>query len=214
MLTGRAAGFVAPIERAAAPTTELVLVYGSTEAEPIAHIAAGTLADADREAMRTGAGLLVGPPSPGVRVRIIDDEIVVTGDHVNKGYLDPADDATTKLTLDGETWHRTGDAGRLDTQGRLWLLGRLSARCGPIFPFAAETAARSWPGVRQAALVRMGERAVLAIAGDDGQQGVWVAEARRLGEVTVVPVGEIPLDRRHRSKVDDAALRRLCAGRG
>ncbi len=34
--------------------------------------------------------------------RILDDEIVVTGDHVNKGYLDPADDHPTKLALDGD----------------------------------------------------------------------------------------------------------------
>ena len=65
----------------------------------------------DWRAMRGGGGLLAGRPVPDIRLRSCDDEIVVTGDHVNKGYLDRADDRTTKLAIDGTIWHRTGDAG-------------------------------------------------------------------------------------------------------
>ena len=37
-------------------------------------------------------------------------------------------DEETKITVGEHVWHRTGDAGYLDAQGRLWLLGRCSAK--------------------------------------------------------------------------------------
>ena len=62
-------------------------VYGSTEAEPIAHA----------QTTEQGYGLFVGRPVDAVRLRIVDTEIQVSGDHVNTGYLDPARDAETKV---------------------------------------------------------------------------------------------------------------------
>ena len=55
-------------------------------------------------------------------------EIVVSGPHVLKGYLRGEGDRETKFKVDGETWHRTGDAGCVDQEGSLWLLGRCAAR--------------------------------------------------------------------------------------
>lgn len=63
-------------------------------------------------------------------------------------------------------WHRTGDAGRVDERGGLWLLGRLERRAGGWFPFQVEVAARAWRGVVQAALVNLDGRAYLVLAGD------------------------------------------------
>lgn len=190
-------------------TRDIVAVYGSTEAEPIAHQALDAIGAADWTRMREGGGLLAGRPIAGIRLELIDEEIAVTGDHVVKGYLDPADDAETKLRRDGAIWHRTGDAGRLDAEGRLWLLGRRSAKAGRLYPFMVETAARGWPGVRQAALIPASDPPTLAIAGDAARRPVWAACAAAFGDLRVVPVAAIPLDRRHRSKVDYAALRRL-----
>ena len=113
--------------------------------------------------MDDAAGLLAGLPIAQIKLRLMDDEIVFTGDHVKKGCLDAAQDASNKISIDGEIWHRAGDAGRIDAQGRLWLLGRQSARIGTLYPFAVETTAMSWPGVRRAALVDAGGSAVLAI---------------------------------------------------
>jgi len=63
-------------------------VYGSTEAEPIAHLHATAITEADHDHMRNGAGLLVGHPTETTQVRVIMHEIQVAGDHVNRGYLD------------------------------------------------------------------------------------------------------------------------------
>lgn len=210
LFTGGGPVFPDLLERLAArlPATDIVSVYGSTEAEPIAHLHIGEIAAADWQAMKSGAGLLAGKPVPEVRLTIRADEIVVTGDHVNKGYLDPADDASTKLRLDGETWHRTGDSGRLDEAGRLWLGGRLDGRAGGFFPFGVEAASRFWPGVRRSALLELDGVAILAIEGDAHEAPAWRSAARRLGEIEVVPLPAIPLDRRHRSKVDYPALHR------
>lgn len=187
--------------------TEIVSVYGSTEAEPISHQRLSEISPADWQMMRGGGGLLAGRPIPEADVRILHEEIVVTGDHVNKGYLDEADDRDTKFELDGAIWHRTGDAGRLDAGGRLWLLGRRDGVAGGHFPFATEAAARYWPGVRQAALTTMNGKAVLAIAGDPALHAQWQENASRLGDIRVVGVRAIPLDRRHGSKVDYPRLR-------
>src|SRR6185503_6208024 len=127
----------------AAPKAAIHAVYGSTEAEPIAHIELKEIATADWEAMANGLGLLAGIPIPEIEVELRDHEVFVAGEHVNQGYLDPADDVSTKSRRDGRLWHRTGDAARIDEQGRLWLLGRREAAAGGLFPFAIETAALS-----------------------------------------------------------------------
>jgi acyl-CoA synthetase (AMP-forming)/AMP-acid ligase II len=74
----------------------------------------------------------VGFPFPGTRVRIVDEdgrtvpngeagEIVVKSDSSFRGYLD--DPVATEATLrDG--WCRTGDVGRLDERGLLYLVDR------------------------------------------------------------------------------------------
>lgn len=215
VFTGGGPVFPDVVDRLARPGLAVTCVYGSTEAEPIAHLRAVDISDADRAAMRDGAGLLAGDPVPQVRLRIVDDEVQVAGGHVNRGYLDPARDAETKVAEGDTVWHRTGDAGRLDDAGRLWLLGRTSAavrRDGrTIWPFAVETAARSWPGLRRAALAEAGGRLLLAVEGDTAHMADWRARAGVLGLDEVRAI-EIPLDRRHRSKVDYPALRRRLGG--
>lgn len=178
-------------------------VYGSTEAEPIAEVAVAAITPADFAAMDAGAGLLAGPPVSAARVRIVADEIQVAGDHVVQGYLDPARDAETKLRDgDGALWHRTGDAGYFDAAGRLWLLGRLGGKVGGLWPFAAEVAARGWPGVRRAALASRQGAPVLAVEGDSAHLPDWQARAAAIGITHVAVLPALPMDRRHGSKID------------
>ncbi len=195
---------------------ELACVYGSTEAEPIAHLDGARIADSDLARMLAGNGLLVGHPVPHVQVRIREDEIQVAGAHVNAGYLDPAQDAANKVHEGGVIWHRTGDAGRFDDAGRLWLLGRVGTQVSlggaSTFPFSIEVAAHSWAGVRQCALVAGSAGAILVIEGADHNAADWTQKARALGIDTVLPVAKIPVDRRHASKIDRAALAKRIAG--
>jgi olefin beta-lactone synthetase len=189
------------------PGIGLTIIYGSTEAEPISHVDAESLSEDDWRDAAHGGGLPVGHPVPQATVRIDAGEILVAGPHVNESYMAPTTDAGTKLRFGDRVFHRTGDAGRFDSSGRLWLLGRLTASREDIHPFAIETAARMLPGVRGAALVPVENRTLLFIEGPvAGLDRDFQARLETLSvEVRTIPA--IPLDRRHRSKPDYAALR-------
>ena len=138
--------------------------------------------------------------------------LLVAEDKLAKGE----GDAETKFRVDDRIWHRTGDSGYLDERGRLWLLGRASARIaddrGELYPFAVECAARQIPGVRRAALAHQAGRRILLLEPEAGAPPPDVTSVRsslawaQLDEVRVWR--EIPMDRRHNAKVDYAALKR------
>jgi len=220
-----------------APAAAVVAVYGSTEAEPIAEIPFSEVSADDLVRMQQGQGLLVGRPVAAVGLRILPDrlgeplgpldldafeamllppgspgEILVAGAHVLSGYLDGQGDAETKVRVGDAVWHRTGDLGRLDADGRLWLLGRCAAvvrdEAGVLFPFAVEVAAQQLPGIRRAALVA--GRRILAVEGSAEPELVRTQLAWA-GLERVVTLPRIPLDRRHNAKVDYQSLTALVA---
>jgi acyl-CoA synthetase (AMP-forming)/AMP-acid ligase II len=223
--------------KAKLPQGEVIAVYGSTEAEPIAHIAAADISAEDYQGMRDGGGLLAGAPVGDIDLAILPNrwgkplspftrqdfetaklrtgevgEIVVSGAHVVRGYLGGRGDAETKFDVDGRRWHRTGDLGRLDGGGRLWLLGRCAAEIcdarGTLHPFAVECAAQQVPGVRRAALTMVAGRRVLAYEAEKDIDSSTLSWAR-LDELRRIDA--IPLDARHNAKVDYPALARLLA---
>jgi long-chain acyl-CoA synthetase len=87
--------------------------YGATETSPIV-----SFTPPDRNNLGT-----VGPPIPGVAVRVADDgELLVRGPNVFQGYWENED--ATRAVLDSEGWYHTGDLGQLDADGNLVLRGR------------------------------------------------------------------------------------------
>ncbi|HSE32958.1 MAG TPA: AMP-binding protein [Pyrinomonadaceae bacterium] len=92
--------------------------YGLTEASPVLTVTR------PENRMLTGS---VGKPLPGVEVRIADPdsagvgEVVARGPNVMLGYYE--DEAATKKTL-VDRWLYTGDLGRVDDDGNLYLVGR------------------------------------------------------------------------------------------
>jgi olefin beta-lactone synthetase len=226
---------------AVAPNASVVAVYGSTEAEPIAEVDRRDVSAADRQAMTCGSGLLAGLPAASVQLRILADrwgtpvgpwtdadldretlasravgEIVVSGEHVLRGYLDGYGDEEAKIRVGSRVWHRTGDAGYLDEAGRLWLLGRCAAKAtddaGVTYPFAVECAAGEVAGVgRTAFVMHRGERLLVAEIAQDVAAVRAELAARlawaRLADVVVV--SRIPVDRRHNAKVEYPTLLKM-----
>jgi long-chain acyl-CoA synthetase len=86
--------------------------YGLTESSPVISFNRTTRYKIDS----------VGPPLPGVEVRIADDgEVQARGPNIMKGYWNNPP-ATAEALHDG--WLSTGDLGRLDEDGFLYITGR------------------------------------------------------------------------------------------
>ncbi|HEV8229820.1 MAG TPA: AMP-binding protein, partial [Candidatus Limnocylindria bacterium] len=65
----------------------------------------------------------VGVPVPDVEIRIAEDgEVLARGPNVFKGYWE--NEEATRAALDDEGWFHTGDLGKFDADGFLWLHGR------------------------------------------------------------------------------------------
>jgi long-chain acyl-CoA synthetase len=92
---------------------DLDVGYGLTEAGPV--VAMGRASECPPGS--------VGQPLPGVEVRIgAADEVFVRTEAAMQGYA--GDSAATAAAFEGR-WLRTGDCGRLDTAGFLFITGRI-----------------------------------------------------------------------------------------
>ncbi|NKQ26934.1 AMP-dependent synthetase/ligase [Streptomyces galbus] len=109
----------------------------------------------------------VGWPLPGTRVRIAaDGEILLAGDHVLRGYWDPAAGGVVPAARDG--WLATGDLGELDDEGYLTITGRkkemiITAGGKSVAPAPLENWLRSHPLISQVMLVGDGRPYVCAL---------------------------------------------------
>jgi len=74
------------------------------------------------EAADADGGSCVGWPGNGVELAVEDEEILIRAQHMSDGWIDV--DGFHPWRPDG--FHATGDVGRIDSQGRLHLLARLS----------------------------------------------------------------------------------------
>jgi oxygen-independent coproporphyrinogen-3 oxidase len=109
----------------------------------------------------------VGHPMAGLEVKIVDPksgqeqpsgsvgELQIRGESVMLGYLD--DPVLTAQALDPEGWFRTGDLMRRDSDGRLYLDGRLKEMFTVggfnVYPLAVERVLREHPSVGEAQVV-------------------------------------------------------------
>jgi long-chain acyl-CoA synthetase len=134
----------------------------------------------------------VGPPLPGVGVRIAEDgEVLVQGNNVFASYHNN-DEATSAAVRDG--WFHTGDIGELDDDGYLRITGRkkellVTAGGKNVAPAVLEDRLRAHPLVSQcivvgdqkpfiAALVTLDPEMYPTWAKNNGIEGVSLEQAR------------------------------------
>lgn len=134
----------------------------------------------------------VGKPLPGMRITIADDgEVLLQGPNLLRGYY--RDEAATAATIrDG--WLHTGDLGRLDEGGFLYITGRkkeliITATGKNVAPVEIENALRQQPGIAHAVVCGDRQPFVSALIAVDGEQVAPASEEARAliqGAVNVV----------------------------
>jgi len=228
------------------PDTRIEIVYGSTEAEPVAHISARLRLEISGDTKGMERGYCVGVPVLSTRLIAIRKEgipsppdwealavgmdgigeLLVSGDHVCRGYFrNPAATAEHKLIEnEGTVWHRMGDTGYFDSEGRFRLVGCVHStivRAGEFHhaQLIEELAHRMVSGVQQAAAIgipdaKLGERLVLVIRTEN--HTIRPEELRENLCSKGIPIDEVilttsplPVDPRHNTKINSAELRRM-----
>jgi len=86
--------------------------YGLTETSPVLCV----------NTMERQVAGSVGPPLPGVQVKIEDKEILVCGDNVFPGYYE--NEQASREAFTGDGWFLTGDIGEIGPDGWLVIKGR------------------------------------------------------------------------------------------
>jgi long-chain acyl-CoA synthetase len=146
--------------------------YGLTESAPV--IAVNRLDDNDPQS--------VGPPLPGMEVRIGEnDELLVRGPNVMRGYWQRPEDTAKVLGSDG--WLHTGDQAQLEN-GRLFIRGRIkdiivTSTGEKIAPADVESAILADPVFEQAMVLGESRPYVAALVVLNRSR--WEEEARGLG---------------------------------
>jgi acyl-CoA synthetase (AMP-forming)/AMP-acid ligase II len=233
------------------PEGQLHSPYGATEALPVSSISADEIKTAK------GAGACVGRPLPELEVKIIatsDErigsiaetqefrrggigEIIVRGPVVTKSYDDmPTATAAAKIAFSQNfaagagVWHRMGDCGYVDADGRLWFCGRKAERVEAegrtLYPEPCEQVFRAHPRAARCALIAMGEKGqqipglVVETKIKDNAEGSLLArELHALGAQNEATAGitmfffrpKFPVDVRHNAKIHRLALAKWAA---
>ncbi|MGY1822987.1 alpha/beta fold hydrolase [Geodermatophilus sp. SYSU D00079] len=235
--------------RAVLPAADPHTPYGMTEVLPVTDVSLSGI-----EAAGAGEGVCVGRPLPGVDVWIsplspegradaaptdrpgVTGEVCVRAAHVKDRY--DALWALERATSRDPGWHRTGDVGHLDADGRLWIEGRLAhvvpTAAGPVTPVGIEQRVEELPGVSAAAAVGVGPagaQVVVVVVVPSGPPrrplpprargaGLRLADpdtadaVRAVAGVDVAAVllaARLPVDVRHQSKVDRGEVARRAA---
>ena len=234
---------------------EVFTPYGATEALPVCSIGSSEILGETRAITEAGGGVCIGRPVEGVRLEVVEvsdgplpywheelklpagkiGEIVVQGPQVTRGYYGrPEADRLAKIAdpASGGFFHRMGDLGGVDEEGRVWFCGRKSHRVetadGPLYTIPCEAVFNTHPQVRRTALVGVGERGaqqpVLCV---ELEKGARADEAQLRQELLTLGSGHIhtqgidtilfhpafPVDIRHNAKIFREKLARWAAGK-
>lgn len=230
------------------PNGRMLTPYGATEVTPITTIDAEEILRETAALSAQGHGICVGRPVPGLQVQVIPQqanaitdwsdvaplpqgqigEIVAQGQLVTERYHG-RDEAThmAKITetdsVTGATriWHRTGDVGYFDTQGRLWFCGRIRHivyyNGQPFYSVQAEEIINAEADIWRSALVnvQMDQQSQLAIVLEPHaeyrlqitteRQQQLLQRLQQYGfpvRLSFLFPRAFPVDRRHNSKIE------------
>lgn len=216
--------------------------YGATEAVPVTDIQSSEILDETADMTAKGFGICVGRPINDIELKIIviddnpiyewrDDlevktweigEIVVRSGHVSPCYYNnKKHDELCKIYDGNSIWHRMGDLGWRDNEGRVWYCGRKGHRvitsAGELYTEPCEALFNNHSNVLRSALVGYGAKhgkvPVMCIETqtimDDRQKRQLEQELREIASNNNITknilhfmfVDKFPVDIRHNSKI-------------
>lgn len=238
--------------RVLSPSARVLTPYGATECLPVGVLDDATILGETQARTDDGEGVCVGREAPGVQVKVVQivdgpiarlrdavevapgevGELLVAGDRCTEAYLVPppglgVDHNPLAKVVDDDTgtiWHRLGDVGWRDGQGRLWYLGRKNHRVVTTTPDGAsvvrfteaiESILNLHPAVRRTALVGVVRCGVtVPVVCVELQPGRWswprveaelreraAAHPRAHGLVRFLRHPGFPVDVRHNAKI-------------
>ena len=226
--------------------------YGATEALPVASISHHEVVNETWQDTCRGKGTCVGKAVDGLTLKIIkitddaiekwDDslavpdgaigEVVVQSPWVTRHYFHLENTTRLAKIPDGENfWHRMGDVGTLDEQGRLWFCGRKTHRVQTaegetLFTIPCEAIFNTHPQVKRSALVGVGppgnQTPVIVIEAEGTiDRKALTEELLKLGAAHTITRSirqvlyhpAFPVDIRHNAKIDREQLARWVANR-
>ncbi|MGW7269483.1 AMP-dependent synthetase/ligase [Streptomyces sp. NPDC054864] len=130
----------------------------------------------------------VGKPLEGLEIRTTDDgEILVRGATVFDGYLLP--DGGVESACDADGWFATGDVGRIDEDGFLWLTDRkkeliVTSTGKNVSPALVENTLKEHPLIGQALVHGDGRSYLVALLVLDAEMApVWAAARGITGDL-------------------------------
>ena len=217
--------------------------YGATEALPVCSIGSHEILAETGRMTGKGLGVCIGRPVPSLSLKIIPvsdtpisqwssdlplpageiGEIVVRGPQISSAYLNRPEATRLAKIPDpaGGVWHRMGDVGYRDGDGRVWFCGRKAHRVvtphGTLFTIPVEGVFNTHPAVFRTALVGWGEpgkqQPVLCVelerkCGKAGQElirrelleiGAAFHHTKDIREILFHPA--FPVDIRHNAKI-------------
>ena len=151
----------------------------------------------------------VGRPIPGTSIKIAEDgEVLIRGPIVMDGYWQ--NQAANDEVFDSERWFKSGDLGKLDDDGFLYIVGRkkeliVTAGGKNVAPAVLEDRLRAHPLVSQCVVVGDNQPFIAALVTvDQDALKLWVANNKKDGASIADLVNDPDLIAVIQTAVDDA----------
>lgn len=195
------------------------VVYGSTEAEPIALVSMKEVVEkSEDKKIGTPLGRIVSALTwellpPPAKVHPYHEgkigEVALTGDFVGKKYWNNEKAFHENKWIDDQNriWHKTGDMVS-EKDGFLSMIGRRSNPIqtpdGDLYPVPVENQIDQFKGVKKSAYLKLKDKIYLVYEGSysAGEQIKTFLHNDKLPVDVIINIKVMPMDARHRSKID------------
>lgn len=186
-----------------------VILYGSSEAEPIAHCNALDIINQKNERGLYAGEIdehcqcIIGKIADGELIKnsfYEAGEIFVMGDHVVKKYYNSEEmQVKNKVIYNNEIWHRTGDYGYISTENKLYLTGDLNRKHKNEYLLDIEKNLQEIRGIERATLIN--GAIYIQVNSISLKNKILIEVKEKFGTNIKINFTTLPLDRRHHGKI-------------